>query len=143
MSGKGYDVQLRQKLVAKVLAGESIGRTAKDAGVSYSALKEWVDKETSGRFSERKNCPKCGATPCHQKYRERAIHLDMTKCTDMNPVDGFICPYCREAFRVSRLESEAGFIIDWQTEYEFPPRFCPNCGASLKGKLSTDEGASE
>lgn len=138
MSRKGYDVQLRQKLVAKVLAGESIGKTAKDAGVSYSALKNWVDKETKGWYSEKNNCPRCGAIPSHQRYRERVVRLDETRAVDMNPVDGFICPYCQDAFRVSRLESEAGYIIDWQTEYEFPPHFCPNCGASLKGKLSTD-----
>ena len=132
MSRPGYSMQMRQNLVEKVLAGEPIAKTAKNAGISYSTLKSWVDKETKGWFPEKKNCPRCGAIPSHQKYRPRVVSLDMTKGVDMNPVDGFSCPYCNEAYRVFRLESEAGFIIDWQTEYEYVPRYCPNCGARFE-----------
>ena len=91
-----------------------------------------------GRFkgySIKGSCPTCGATPCHQKWKRstKTYHADMDLASNMNPVDGFICPRCYEAFRVSRLESEDGFIIDWKNEFECNPNYCPNCGYDLKG----------
>lgn len=84
-------------------------------------------------------CFYCGATLCHQKWKRRIKKFgEIDLGSEMNPVDGFICPECETAFRVSRLETDGVYIHDWQTEYEFPPRFCPNCGTSLEGKLSTD-----
>jgi len=81
----------------------------------------------------KERCPRCGATKTHQRWTLRVVDFsrDRDFAKDMNPVDGFICPRCNEAFRVSRLESENGLIIDWQTEFECTPNYCPNCGCKV------------
>ena len=86
-----------------------------------------------GLYSKER-CPRCGATKANQRWGIRPVDMsrDRDFASEMNPVDGFICPRCKEAFRVSRLESEGGWIIDWLTEFECDPNFCPNCGHRLK-----------
>lgn len=79
-------------------------------------------------------CFYCGAAACHQKWKLRIKKFDgMDLADELNPVDGFICPSCETAFRVSRLESDGLYIYDWMTEYEFTPNFCPRCGFDLQG----------
>ena len=140
MSRAGYDMQTRQRLAARVIGGERISDVCRESGVSYSALHSWVKDESHGWNPRGENCPRCGATPSNQKYKVAKIRNAgaADHWMQMNPVDGFVCPYCDEAFRVRRLEYEDGYIIDWQVEFEFSPNFCPKCGANLDGKLSTD-----
>ena len=58
----------------------------------------------------KERCPRCGATKMHQRWVQRVVDWsrDRDRASAMNPVDGFVCPRCEEAFRVSRLESEGG-----------------------------------
>lgn len=81
-------------------------------------------------------CPRCGASKCYQKHQPRVIDLSRREPADeFNPVDGFICPGCHLAFRVSKLETDGPYIVDWQVEFEFAPKFCPNCGKELAGDV--------
>ena len=83
-----------------------------------------------GKWGQR--CPRCGAVASAQRYKQRVTDFDKTDpANTFNPVDAVLCPNCGEAFRVSKLETESGWIVDWQTEFEFAPRFCPNCGGEL------------
>ena len=85
------------------------------------------------KFPSKKSCPRCGAPECHQKFKPRTVDYGKREFADgFNPVDAVICHHCGQAFRVSRLEYENGWIVNWQTEYEFTPRFCPSCGNDLK-----------
>ena len=78
-------------------------------------------------------CFYCGASASHQKWKRRLKKFGSMDLADkMNPVDGFICPDCETAFRVSRLESDGLYIHDWLTEYECVPNFCPKCGCDLR-----------
>lgn len=133
MSRRGYSELLKVKLVERVNSGEPITGVAKDAGVSYSALHSWVIKANRGRTSKG-NCPRCGAIPSSQRYKERLGYFGQThdRSEEMNPVDGVICPHCGMGFRVSRLETDGWFIVDWQTEYEYAPRYCPRCGKAVE-----------
>ena len=79
-----------------------------------------------------KSCFYCGAPASQQKWKRRTkLYGDMDLAEEMNPVDGFICPECKTAFRVSRLECDGLYIHDWQTEYECTPNYCPKCGTRL------------
>lgn len=100
-----------------------------------------------GRGLSKDSCPLCGASPCNQRYKRR-LHVHpatVDYAAEMNPVDGFLCPQCGKAFRVGMLKSDGYYIVDWQTEWEFAPRFCPNCGKDLKGSTAylDDEKAVE
>lgn len=85
--------------------------------------------------SEEESCPVCGAVRSSQKFKKRRNQLvDLNKLSVIDfvhPVDGVVCPECGLGFRVSKLEVSNGTYIDLTTEYEFSPKYCPNCRAEI------------
>lgn len=76
-------------------------------------------------------CPRCGASPCHQRWKpkdERADLSVMEHAGNFSLVDAIQCPKCGMAFSISRLETDGEFIVDWSTQYEYVPNYCPQCG---------------
>ena len=84
------------------------------------------------KFARAANCPTCGATPCHQKWKPRKmVDLgEVTPIADCNPVDAVQCPSCGLVFQVSQFENDGTYITCWD-EIEFVPRFCPLCGSEV------------
>lgn len=80
-----------------------------------------------GKWGER--CPRCGAVASAQRHKPRTVDYSrLNPAGIFNPVDAVLCPHCGEAFRVSKFETEGEWIVDWETEFEFAPKHCPNCG---------------
>lgn len=84
------------------------------------------------RFARDVDCPTCGATPSHQRWKPRKmVDLDdVTSIGDCNPVDAVHCLRCDLVFRVSHFEHDDTYITSWD-EIETVPRFCPWCGRKL------------
>ena len=78
-------------------------------------------------------CPRCGASPCHQRYKERRdrVFLLGQHVTNLHPADGVLCPKCGFPFFVSKLDCDDGYIQS-DTEFEAVPNFCPLCGEGLE-----------
>lgn len=53
--------------------------------------------------------------------------------SDFNSVDRFRCSECDETFKVMHFEgTDAGWLMSGDAdEFEFTPKFCPNCGAKV------------
>lgn len=86
----------------------------------------------NSKFAKAVNCPRCGATPFHQKWKPRGIvdFSDFTNISDCNPVDAIHCHRCDMVFRVSHFEHDDTYITSWD-EMETIPRYCPWCGAEV------------
>lgn len=84
------------------------------------------------RFARGYDCPRCGATPSHQKWKPRKmVDLDeVTPISYCNPVDAVQCPRCGLVFSVSHFENDGTYVTCWD-EIETVPRFCPWCGAEV------------
>ena len=89
------------------------------------------------KFARAADCPTCGATPCHQKWKPRkVVNLDdYTPIADCDTVDAAQCPRCGLVFQVSHFENDGVYITDWD-EIETVPRYCQLCGK----ELGLDEG---
>lgn len=93
-------------------------------------------ERTRGKYGPRgvNDCPRCGAVPSHQKRKPRKTLVDIGRLWpifDTNPVDGVVCLSCGTGFRVAQLEHDDTYFDDLEEEFEFVPRFCPNCGAKV------------
>ena len=82
-------------------------------------------------------CPRCGASPSHQRYNPRGSRMvvDLSKLgvsSTLNPVDGVVCPRCGQGFRVVHLETFDDGLLNFKDEFECAPRYCPMCGRRLK-----------
>ena len=84
------------------------------------------------KFARAVDCPTCGATPSHQKWKPRKmVDLDdYTPISDCNPVDAVHCHKCGLVFRVSHFEHDDTYITCWD-EIETIPRYCPWCGTEV------------
>ena len=84
------------------------------------------------KFARAVDCPTCGATPSHQKWKPRkTVNLDeITAIEDVNPVDAVHCRKCDLVFCVSHFEHDDTYITSWD-EVETIPRYCPWCGAEV------------
>lgn len=83
------------------------------------------------------DCPRCGATPSHQKYhpaktRQTVDMSAMGAVGTISPVDAVVCPYCGHGFRVVHLETWNGEIVNYRDEFECEPNYCPVCGRKLR-----------
>lgn len=80
-----------------------------------------------------KPCPRCGASPSHQKFRRSGMshfpRIDIAE--EPHPVDGVVCPHCENGFRVTRLETFDDGRINLSDEFECEPSYCPHCGARI------------
>lgn len=67
------------------------------------------------RFARGADCPTCGATPCHQKWKPRkTVNLDdFAPISDCNPVDAVYCRRCGLVFCVSHFEHDDVYITNW------------------------------
>lgn len=84
------------------------------------------------KFARPVDCPTCGATPSHQKWkpRKRVNVNEMVAIGDVNPVDAVHCRRCDLVFRVSHFEHDDTYITSLD-EFETIPRYCPWCGAEV------------
>lgn len=122
------------------------GATFEEIGEKYGLTKQRVQQICKGKYRPKgskkgrptgtrgaDDCPRCGATKSHQKWPIKNKPIDWSKAEmidSFNPVDVAYCKYCG-AFRVVKLETELGMVIDWQTEFECWPNYCPICGREL------------
>lgn len=85
------------------------------------------------RFIRGVDCPTCGATPSHQKWKPRKVTDldDVAIISECNPVDAVHCHRCDLVFRVSHYEHDDTYITNWD-EIETIPRYCPWCGEDLQ-----------
>lgn len=63
------------------------------------------------KFAKAADCPTCGATPCHQKWKPRR-NVDFSECMridDCNPVDAVHCHRCDMVFSVSHFEHDGEY----------------------------------
>lgn len=79
------------------------------------------------------DCPTCGATPSHQKWKPRKMTDldDVAIISECDPVDAVHCPRCDLVFRVSHFEHDDTYITNWD-EMETIPRYRPWCGEDLQ-----------
>ena len=84
------------------------------------------------KFARGCDCPTCGATPSHQKWKPRKmVNLDdYAPISECDPVDAVHCHRCDLVFQVSHFEHDDTYITSWD-EIETVPRFCPWCGRKL------------
>lgn len=84
------------------------------------------------KFARPVDCPTCGATTCHQKWKPRKTvdENEVAAIGDANPVDAVRCRRCDLVFRVSHFEHDDTYITSWD-EIETIPRYCPWCGAEV------------
>lgn len=98
-----------------------------------------------------KNCKNCFCYDCWDNTcRIKDIHIDnvymRSECcpivevsnvkevkygnniTSMNPVDEFICSECGFT-----CEDLSGYDKEEDIYYEYEPKFCPECGADMRG----------
>ena len=77
-------------------------------------------------------CPRCGASPCHQRYKERRDRVFVLgqHVTNLHPADGVLCPKCGFPFFVSKLDCDDGYIqSDTENHAPFACRFTVRCPA--------------
>lgn len=91
-----------------------------------------IENETYATLANFIDCPKCGATPCHQKWKQhKTVNSDkMMAIEDADPVDAVYCRKCDLVFCVSKFEHDDTYITDWD-EIEMIPRYCPQCGTMV------------
>ena len=75
------------------------------------------------KFARPCDCPTCGATPSHQKWKPRKpVYTDQVVAVH--------CPRCDLVFGVVHYGHDDTYITSW-TEFETTPRYCPWCGEDL------------
>lgn len=91
-----------------------------------------IENETYATLADFIDCPNCGATHCHQKWKQHktANSNEMMAIEDANPVDAVHCRKCDLVFCVSRFEHDDTYITDLD-EIEMIPRYCPRCGTMV------------
>lgn len=64
------------------------------------------------KFARPVDCPTCGATPCHQKWKPRKTvdANEMVAIGDANPVDAVHCRRCDLVFRVAHFEHDDTYL---------------------------------
>lgn len=91
-----------------------------------------------------KHCPACGAIPSAWKKVPRSLVLfgdldsggrrkksvPADRACDYDPVDLIHCESCGFMGTVVQHPEDAEGFIDWD-DWEFRPKFCPNCGKEL------------
>ena len=84
------------------------------------------------KFARQCDCPTCGATPSHQKWKPRKLVYtnEVVAIGDVDPVDAVHCPRCDLVFGVVHYEHDDTYITSW-TEFETIPRYCTWCGEDL------------
>ena len=85
------------------------------------------------KFARDVDCPTCGATPSHQKWKPRRTvdAAEMAAIGSLNPVDAVHCRRCDLVFSVSHYEHDDTYITSWD-EIETIPRYCPWCGKEIE-----------
>ena len=85
------------------------------------------------KFARNCDCPTCGATPSHQKWKpRRTVDVsEMAAIVSLNPVDAVHCRRCDLVFSVSHYEHDDTYITSWD-EIETIPRYCPWCGKEIE-----------
>lgn len=85
------------------------------------------------KFARDVDCPTCGATPSHQKWKPRRTvdASEMAAIGSLNPVDAVHCRRCDLVFSVSHYEHDDTYITSWD-EIETIPRYCPWCGKEIE-----------
>lgn len=85
------------------------------------------------KFARDVDCPRCGATPSHQKWKPRRMvdAAEMAVIGSLNPVDAVHCRRCDLVFSVSHYEHDDTYITSWD-EIETIPRYCPWCGKEIE-----------
>lgn len=87
------------------------------------------------KFARPVDCPTCGATPSHRKWKPRTqVDTDeMVAISEVNPVDAVRCPRCDLVFSVVHYEHDDCHITS-RTEFETIPRYRPWRGEDLTDK---------
>lgn len=111
---------------------EDVGVYDTDEGSLPTGLRVYANIMKRIKFARPVDCPTCGATPSHQKWKPRKLVYtnEMVAIGDVDPVDAVHCPRCDLVFGVVHYEHDDTYITSW-TEFETVPRYCPWCGEDL------------